>query len=128
VNVGFVFVPEVLQSGQHRRHRRVAERAQRLPRDVLRDARQQVQIAHLPFAAFDAAQDLVQPVRPLAARRAFPARLVTVEVEQILRQPHHAGRIVEHDDAGRAEERPRLLHAVEARLGVELVREQDRHR
>ena len=38
------------------------------------------------------------------------------------------GRVVEHDDAGRTEERARLLHAVEARLRIELIGQQDRHR
>src|SRR5437764_487161 len=91
LDVRFVLVPEVLQRGQHRRDRRVAERAKRFPGDVAGDAAQQIQIAHLPFAALDALQNLVQPIGSLAARRAFAAGLVTVKVEEVLREPDHAG-------------------------------------
>src|SRR5206468_558178 len=53
LDVRVVLVPEVFERRQHRRHRRVAERAQGLPRDVRRDALQQIHIARLPFTAFD---------------------------------------------------------------------------
>src|SRR5262249_5665361 len=79
-DVRLVLVPEMLQRRQHRRDGRVAERAQRLAADVVRDAREQIEVAHLSFAALDAAQNLVQPVGSLAARRALAARLVAVEV------------------------------------------------
>ena len=48
----------------------------------------------------------MQPVAALAARRALAARLVTVEVQQVLGRPDHAGRLVHDDDAGRPEHRP----------------------
>ena len=48
-------------------------------------------------AAFDALQQLVEPVAPLAAGRALAARLVAVEVQQVHRQPHHADAVVHHD-------------------------------
>src|SRR2546427_4841516 len=79
VDVGLVFVPEVLQRGLDRRDRRVAEGAEGLARDVRGDPRQQIEVAHLALAALDPVQDLVQPVGALAARRAFSARLVTIE-------------------------------------------------
>ena len=99
-----------------------------LPAMLFADADQQVDVAHLPFAALDPGQDLVQPVAPFAARRALAARLVLVEVQQVLRRPHHAGRLVHHDDAGRAEHRSRLRDVVEAGRDVELIGQQDRHR
>src|SRR5262249_28056277 len=83
-NVRLVFVAEMLQRRLHRGDRGVAEGAQRLAADVRRDAREQIEIAHLPLAVLDAAQDLVQPVGALAARRAFAARFVTVEMQQVL--------------------------------------------
>src|SRR6185503_15151746 len=104
LDVRLVLVAEMLQRRQHRRHRRVAERAQRLAGDVVRDALQHVEVAHLPLAALDAAQDLVEPVGALAAGRALAARLVAVEVQQVLRQPHHAGGVVEDDDRRRPEQ------------------------
>ena len=99
-----------------------------LPTMLFADADQQIDVAHLPFAVLDARQDLVEPVAALAARRALAARLVLVEVEQVLRRPHHAGGLVHHDDAGRAQHRSRLRHVVEARRDVELIGQQDRHR
>src|SRR5262249_12102589 len=86
-NVRLVLVPEVLERRDHRCRGGIAERAQRFAGDVRRDAREQVEIAHLAFAAFDALEDLVEPVGPLAARRALAARLVAIEVQQVLREP-----------------------------------------
>src|SRR5262249_57882036 len=60
-DVRFVLVPEMLQRRLDRRDGGVAERAQGLAGDVPRDAREQIEVAHLPFAALDPPQDLVQP-------------------------------------------------------------------
>ena len=76
----------------------------------------------LAFAALDPVQNLVQPVGPLAARRALAARLVAVEVQQVLREPHHAGGVVEHDDRRRPEQRPGLLDGVEIKADVKVFR------
>src|SRR5215831_9300131 len=70
-DVRFVLGAEVLQGRQRRRRLGVAERAQRLAGDVVRDARQQIEIAQLPFAALDLREDLEQPVAAFAARRAL---------------------------------------------------------
>src|SRR3954469_24317060 len=67
---------EMLQRRQRRRCLGVAERTQRLAGDVVRHARQQIEVAHLPFAAFNARQDLPEPVSSFAARRALAARFV----------------------------------------------------
>src|SRR6476646_1997963 len=72
-DMGLVFVPEVLQRRQHRRHRRVTERAQRLAPDVGRNAGQPLQISRLAFTALDAWGYVVQPVGALPARRALAA-------------------------------------------------------
>src|ERR1700738_3718842 len=52
--VGLALVPEMLQRRQHRRHGGVAERAECLAADVVRDAGEQIEVAHLPFAMLDA--------------------------------------------------------------------------
>ena len=118
----------MLQRRQHGRDGGVTESAERLAADVRRDTRQQIEIAHLAFAALDLAQNLVQPVRAFAARRALSAGFVTVEMQQVFGKPDHARRVVEHDDGGRAEERAGLLDGVETGLRVELIGHQDRHR
>ena len=66
--------------------------------------------------------------RAFAARRALAARLVLVEVQQVHRHPDHAGGLVHHDDRRRAEHRAGLGQRVEARLRIELVGQQHRHR
>src|SRR5262252_9120260 len=126
-DVRLVLVTEIFERGEYRCRSRVAKGAERFAGDVRRDARQQIEIAHLAFAALDALEDLVEPVRAFAARRALAARLVTIEMQQVLGEPHHAGGVVEHDDRRRSEQRPGLLDGVEAGLRVELVRHQDRH-
>src|SRR5262245_44523617 len=88
-DVRLVLVPEMLERRLDRRDRGVAERAERLAADVARDARQQIEVAQLPLTLFDPSQDLVQPVGAFAARRAFAARFVTVEVQQVFGEPHH---------------------------------------
>ena len=113
---------------QRRRRRGVAERAQRLADDVVADADEQIDVAHLAFAVLDPREDLEQPVAAFAARRALAARLVLVEVQQVLRRPHHAGGLVHDDDARRAQHRSGLGHVVEGRGDVELIGQQDRHR
>src|SRR5262245_13530311 len=55
-----VLVPEVLERRDDGRDRGVAERAQGLAGDVGGNARQQIQIPHLPVAPLDAPEDLVQ--------------------------------------------------------------------
>ena len=55
-------MPEVLDRGEHRRDRRVSERAQRLAADEIRHARQQVDVAHRSLSAFNLVQQLEQPV------------------------------------------------------------------
>src|SRR5262245_40719431 len=49
--------PEVLHRRQRGRRRRVAERTQRFANDVVADAREQVDVAHLALARLDLRQD-----------------------------------------------------------------------
>ena len=58
-----------------------------------------------PFARDDAVDDPVQPAHALAARRALAARLVVVEAQHHLQQPHHAGALGDHDHAAGAQRR-----------------------
>src|SRR5438128_2940987 len=82
-DVRLVLPAEQLHRRQHRRRGRVAERTQCLAGDVARDAEQQVKILRLSLAAFDALQQLQEPVRALAARRTLAARFVPIEIEQV---------------------------------------------
>src|SRR6185503_12792694 len=59
----------------------VAERADRVAGDAVRDRRHQVDVAFLAGAVADAARDLLEPAGALAARRALTARLVAEELE-----------------------------------------------
>src|SRR5215218_9334408 len=58
----------------------VPESAKRLPEDAVADVEQQVEIGQLGATLFDLRQQLDEPSRPLAARRALAARLVHVEL------------------------------------------------
>src|SRR6266446_969427 len=63
----------------------VAERAQRLPEDARADRLQQLDVSQLAVAALELLEQLHHPARALAARRAFPARLVHVELRRAQR-------------------------------------------
>ncbi len=52
---------------------------------------------------------------------------MTIEVQQILGEPDHARRLVQHDDASRSEQRTRFLHGIKTGWHVELVRQQQGH-
>src|SRR5690348_12075407 len=73
-------VPEVLDRGQHRADRAVAERAERAAADVVADVEQLVQVLVGALAAVQPGQDAHHPVRPFPARSALAARLVLVEL------------------------------------------------
>jgi hypothetical protein len=75
-----------------------------------------------------APEKLVQPVGALAAGRALAARLVAVEVQQVLGEPHHVGGVVEHHDGRRSQKRSGARDIVERGGDVELIGHQERHR
>src|SRR5690606_19933880 len=67
-------VAEMLQKALHRPRRRVAERADRMPLDLLRDADERVEVGARPLAFDDSRQHAIEPPRAFAARRALAAR------------------------------------------------------
>src|SRR5947207_2168003 len=73
------FVAEELHTADNRARRRVAQGAKRLASQIIADVEQQIDILLLALAVLQAMQDLRQPVRALAAGRAFAAGLVAVE-------------------------------------------------
>src|SRR5690606_22162116 len=73
------FVPEVLQEALHRPRGGVAERADRVSLDLVRDVDQHVEIRASAFTVDDSAQHAVHPARALAARGALAAGLRRVE-------------------------------------------------
>src|SRR3954463_2860037 len=89
-DVRFELSAEVLHRRQGRCGGGVAEGAQRLAGNVVADADEQVDVAHLPFTALDAGENLVEPVAPFTTRGALAARLVLVEVEKVAGRPDHA--------------------------------------
>jgi hypothetical protein len=100
--VRFVLGTEMLQRRQGWRRSRIAKGAQRLARDQIRDILEQGKVLEFSLPALDLGEDVHQPLGALAARRALAARLVSIETQQVFRHPYHAGRFIEHDDAGRA--------------------------
>src|SRR5437879_1083844 len=104
-------------------------RSDRLARHVLREVEQQVQVGRLALPRQNALEDLGGPGGAFTALRALGARLVGVEAGQPHDLVHHVRRVVEHDDAARAEHRPPLDDAFvveQAALGLRPV--EDRHR
>src|SRR4026209_1272029 len=95
-DVSFELGAEMLHRRQRRCGGSVAERTERLAGDVVADADEQIDVAHLTFAVLDARQDLVQPVSPFTTGSALAARFVLIEVEKVASRPDHAGRLV-HD-------------------------------
>src|SRR5688500_15146244 len=91
-HVRLELVPELLDGRQHRRRRRVAEGAQRLAGNVVRDAEQQLDVVHTALAPLDLPQHVQEPGTPFATRGALATGLVPVEAEEVLRHPDHAGR------------------------------------
>src|SRR5687767_4899290 len=61
LHVRLELVPEVVQRGEHRGRRRITERTQRFADDVGGHAKEQVDVLHLPVAALDPQQQLVEP-------------------------------------------------------------------
>src|SRR5215208_7186702 len=92
-----VFVTEFLNRARDRRGRRIAQHADGGSGHVLPDIEQRIHILFTALPVFDAAQNLREPLRAFAARRALPARLVCVEVHHAAHLLHHA-RLIVHDD------------------------------
>src|SRR5260370_22676664 len=87
---------ELREEPEHRPRRGVAERADRVAGDAVRDRREQLEIVRLAVAVGDAPRDLLEPAGALAARRALPARLVREELHDPPRRLRDIGLIVHH--------------------------------
>src|SRR3954452_1131779 len=119
-----------------RRHRRRAERADRRlarrPRDagadVVADVEEHVDVARAPLPGDDPAEDLLEPRRSLAARRALAARLTREEAHDAMCGAHDVGVLVHHDDRARAEHGAGLAHRASFERQVEVLLEEPRSR
>src|SRR5215467_12598993 len=119
-------VPEVLDGGHHRADRAVAERAERAPGDVVADVQQLVQVLLGALAPVQPIQDPGHPVGPLAARGAFPAGLVLVELGPPEGGADHAGGLVKDLQRPGAEHGPGRTDAFEVERDVEVLVGEDR--
>src|ERR1700692_3102009 len=95
VDMGDVFVAEVLDRRHHRTGGTIAQRAERLSEDGVGDIQQLVEIFGGALAGFQAFVDLAEPEGALTAWRALAARFVSVEVGPALHRAHDAGGLVE---------------------------------
>src|SRR3989454_3189890 len=95
---------------------------------VAGDVQEEVDVARRGLALLEADEHAVEPSRALAAGRARPARLGVEEALEDHERPPHADAVVHHHDAGRAEERARLLDGVHVHRHVDLLGREDRHR
>ncbi len=97
-----VFVAEILDRGEHRVRRGLAQAAQRAPLNR-RAQRFELLYALLGAATFaNIVEDQLHLARAEAARDAFSARLVLGEGHEIAREVDHAGGVVHDDEAARA--------------------------
>ena len=79
-------------------------------------------------AVGDPAEDALRPPRPLAARRALPARLVGVEARHPLRGVDHAVRVVQDHHGPRPEQRAGRGHRLVVERRVDVVGGEQRRR
>ncbi len=121
-------VAEAVDVARDRHRGGVAERAQALAEDAVADVEQQLEVGLRRVPVLDPVQKLHHPARPLAARRALPARLVLVELGDAQAELHHAGAVVDHDHRAGAEHRAGPGDRVEIEARVELVGREHRHR
>src|SRR6266576_3126320 len=91
--LGFEVGAELGQEAEHRPGGRLAERADGVAGDAVRDIGQQLDVAGLALAARQAVAYARQPAGGLAARRALAARLVRVELHDAPAQRDDVRRI-----------------------------------
>src|SRR5690606_12757833 len=123
-----VVVPELLDRTRDRRRGGIAQHADRGAGHVRADLQQRVEVLFRAPSRLDPPEDLRQPFRALAARRALPARLVGVELDHPSYRRDDVDRVVDHDDGRRPEHAPRAGDALVIHRDVDLVRAQDRDR
>src|SRR5437867_6679269 len=103
--IGFEFASEFLDPTHDGCRARVRQHADRLPRHVLGEIEEEVEVFGLALPRQDPLHDLGGPRRALAALRALRARLMRIETGEAHDLIDHVGRVVEHDHAARAEHR-----------------------
>src|SRR5581483_4515724 len=114
-------VAELRHAARDRHRGRGAEHAEALADDAVADVEQHLEVVLRRSAVFDRAQDLHEPARPDAARRALAARLVHVELRDAQRELHDARAVVDRADDARADEEAVLAERVRVEARVELV-------
>src|SRR5438477_152609 len=77
-------------AARHRHRSRVAEHAEALADDPVADVEQELEVVLARAAVLDGAQELYEPARADAARRALAARLVHVELRDAQCELHDA--------------------------------------
>src|SRR5579862_574031 len=82
----FELVAELRHAAGDRHCRRVAQHAEAFADDAVADVEQHLEVVCRGGPVLDRAQDLDEPARTDAARRAFPARLVHVELRYAERE------------------------------------------
>src|SRR5262249_27281025 len=115
-------VAELRHAAGEGHRRRVAEHAEALADDPVADVEHDLEVVLRGGPVLDRAQDLHEPARADAARRALAARLVHVELRDAERELDHAGSIVDRAHDAGADEEAVLAERVRVELRVELVR------
>src|SRR5580658_1911812 len=121
VDVILKLVAELCHESDDRHRCRVAKRAEGASKHVLGQILNVVDIFDLAAAGVDAANRLFEPVCALAAGDAPTAALVLIELDRPQRKLDHAHRLVENDDAARAEHRTSLTQLIEVQPDVDLI-------
>src|SRR5580698_1149725 len=96
VYVVLELVAVMLDEALHRPSGGIAEGADGVAFDLLRDVHQHVQVFLPALAVLDALDDPVHPAGAFAARRALAAGFGIVEARDALQHLHHAGGLVHH--------------------------------
>ena len=92
-----VFVAEMAERGQHGIGCGLPQAAHRRVFDDQGQFFEQLEMFGSPASPRDVVQDLVHPLRALAAGEALAARLVAEKVHKVLGDVHHARRFIHHD-------------------------------
>src|SRR5664279_3737050 len=128
VEVVLEFLTKLLNVGNDRHRRRVAQRTEGATQHVLRQVLQVVDVLGHAAARMEARQRLLHPVGTFAAWDTPAAALVLVKLGHAKSEPNDAHLVVEDDHAARAEHRARLHHRVEVHSDIDFVRRENLYR
>ncbi len=101
LQMGLVFLPEITQRGQHGVGRGLAQPADAAGADGVGEILQRREVVRPAAALADAIQDIQHAAGAHAAQRAFAARLVLSEAEEIAGDIDHAVGIVQNHQTAR---------------------------